>query len=127
MRRTSIRAICLAVVLSMVSAGAANAGDEARRRGACSGGPGDWTLRVRREDAGRLRVRFTIDDVPAGQTWQLFLSDDGARIFSGTRISNDPGEVRVRTYPANRPGSDRIAASGINTMTGTTCEGSLTY
>ena len=122
---TRIRAIALALAL-MLAAAPAHASDEVRRRGSCSGGPGDWTLRVRRDD-GALRVRFTIDDVAAGQSWQLFLSDNGTRIFSGTKTSNAEGEVRVSRRTTNRAGSDRIAASGVNTVNGTTCEGSLTY
>jgi hypothetical protein len=122
---TRIRAIALALAL-MLAAAPAHASDEVRRRGSCSGSPGDWTLRVRRDD-GALRVRFTIDDVAAGQSWQLFLSDNGTRIFSGTKTSNAEGEVRVSRRTTNRAGSDRIAASGVNTVNGTTCEGSLTY
>jgi hypothetical protein len=133
MARTGLRtmALAMAVMLAVavavaVAASDASADDEVRRRGSCSGGPGDWTLRVRRDD-GALRVRFSIDDVAAGQSWQLFLSDNGTRIYSGTKTSSAGGEVRVRTRTANRVGSDRIAASGVNTRTGTTCEGSLTY
>jgi hypothetical protein len=122
---TRIHAIALVLAL-MLAAAPAHASDEVRRRGSCSGGPGDWTLRVRRDD-GALRVRFTIDDVAAGQSWQLFLSDNGTRIFSGTKTSNAGGEVRVSRRTTNRAGSDRIAASGVNTVNGTTCEGSLTY
>ena len=124
---TRIRAIALVLALMLAAAPVpAHASDEVRRRGSCSGGPGDWTLRVRRDD-GALRVRFTIDDVAAGQSWQLFLSDNGTRIFSGTKSSDAAGEVRVSKRTTNRAGSDRIAASGVNTVNGTTCEGSLTY
>jgi len=124
---TRIRAIAIALALAlMLAAAPAHASDEVRRRGSCSAGPGDWTLWVRRDD-GALRVRFTIDDVAAGQSWQLFLSDNGTRIFSGTKTSNAEGEVRVSRRTTNRAGSDRIAASGVNTVNGATCEGSLTY
>jgi hypothetical protein len=130
-RRTVVRALTLACALSLAlaltGASPAAADDEVRRRGDCSGGRGDWVLRVRREDAGRLRVRFKIDDVPAGQSWQLFLSDNGTRIYSGTKTSSSSGEVRVSLLTTNRAGSDRIAASGVNTKSGTTCEGSLSY
>jgi hypothetical protein len=122
---TCIRAIALALAL-MLAAAPAHASDEVRRRGSCSGGPGDWTLRVRRDD-GALRVRFTIDDVRSGQSWQLFLSDNGTRIFSGSKSSDAEGEVRVSKRTTDRAGSDRIAASGVNTQNGTTCEGSLSY
>ena len=129
MSRTVHRVLAFAMASMVVlSAGSqAGADDEVRRRGDCSGGPGDWVLRVRREDAGRLRVRFKIDDVAAGQSWQLFLSDDGTRIYSGTKTASSSGEVRVSTLTTNRTGTDRIAASGVNTKNGTTCEGSLSY
>lgn len=120
-------AVALAVALAVLAVSPAGADDEVRRRGDCSGGSGDWVLRVRREDAGRLRVRFKIDDVAAGQSWQLFLSNDGTRIYSGTKTSSSSGEVRVSLLTTNRAGSDRIAASGVNTKNGTTCEGSLSY
>ena len=120
-------ALMFALTLALMLASPAGADDEVRRRGDCSGGRGDWVLRVRREDGGRLRVRFKIDDVAAGQSWQLFLSNDGVRIYSGTKTSSSSGEVRVSLFTTNRAGSDRIAASGVNTKTGTTCEGSLSY
>ena len=119
--------MALALALALTISSPAGADDEVRRRGSCSGGPGDWVLRVRREDGGRLRVRFKIDDVAAGQAWQLFLSDNGTRIYSGTKTSSSSGEVRVSMRTANRVGTDRIAASGVNTKNGTTCEGSLPY
>jgi hypothetical protein len=129
MSRTAIRAVALTSVLALALAISSPAGadDEVRRRGDCSGGPGDWVLRVRREDGGRLRVRFKIDGVAGGQSWQLFLSDNGTRIYSGTKTASSSGEVRVSTLTTNRAGTDRIAASGVNTKNGTTCEGSLSY
>jgi hypothetical protein len=127
MSRTAIRAMAMALTLALTLSSPAGADDEVRRRGSCSGGPGDWVLRVRRDDGGRLRVRFKIDDVAAGQSWQLFLSDNGTRIYSGTKTASSSGEVRVSTLTTNRAGTDRIAASGVNTKNGTTCEGSLSY
>ena len=119
----SFRIIAVALTLTLALPSSASTRDEVRRHGSCSGGRGDWALRVRREGGGRLRVRFRIDHVAAGESWQLFLSDNGTRIFSGTRRSNAGGEVRMTKYPANRPGSDRISASGVNRAHRTTCEG----
>ena len=111
----------------LLAIGPAVAGDPADRRGSCSGGPGDWRLVVAAESGGTLRVRFRIDHVRPGQSWQIFLSDDGTRFFSGTRVADDEGRVRVARSTWNRAGTDRIAASGVNAVTGTTCEGSLGY
>jgi hypothetical protein len=124
-----IRAVTIAVSLCLVVGVATPvaARDDVRRRGSCSGGPGDWMLRVQRESRTKLRIRFEIDDVPTGQRWQLFLSNNGTRVYSRTKVSRRGGEVRVRIATRNRPGRDRIAASGVNTKTGTTCEGSVRY
>ncbi|HET9311215.1 MAG TPA: hypothetical protein VFP41_08340 [Actinomycetota bacterium] len=124
-----VRVLTLAVALTLALAVAAPvaAGDDVRRRGSCSGGRGDWMLRVQRESRTKLRVRFEIDDVPTGQRWQLFISNNGTRVYSRTNVSRRGGEVRVRIATRNRPGRDRIAASGVNTRTGTTCEGSVRY
>ncbi|HEY7762908.1 MAG TPA: hypothetical protein VIC52_07835, partial [Actinomycetota bacterium] len=118
-------AVCLCLVVGLASP--VSAGRDVRRGGSCSGGPGEWSLRVQRESPTKLRVRFEIDDVPTGQRWQLFLSNDGDRVYSRTKTSGRGGEVRVRIVIRNRPGRDRIAASGVNTRTGTTCEGSVRY
>ncbi len=125
MVRALTLAVCLCLVVGLASPVAA--GGDVRRRGSCSGGPGEWTLRVQRESRKKLRVRFEIDDVPKGQRWQLFLANDGHRVYSGTKLSRRGGEVRVRILIRNRRGRDRIAASGVHTRTGTTCEGSVRY
>ena len=117
---TRTRAVALALAL-ILAAAPAHASDEVRRRGSCSGGPGDWTLRVRRDD-GVLRLRFKIDDVPTGQSWQLFMSDNGTCLLGHQDVERrGRGACLKRT--TNRAGSDRIVASGVNTKTGTTCEG----
>ena len=124
MRRT-LPLIALLLVLSATTAFASDG--EARRQGSCSQGPGDWTLRVARVDANSLRVRFVIDGVAPGQAWHVYISDNGTGIFAGTKTSTSQGEVRVSKTTRNRSGTDRIAASGINTVRGTTCEGSVSY
>ena len=80
-----------------------------------------------RADRQRLRVRFRIDDVEPGDAWQVFLSNDGARFYSGTKVADDDGDVRVRRRTRNRRGPDRISASAVNARTGTTCQGSVSY
>lgn len=130
-RHPLVRAgLSLSLVLSLGSVLgplAATAADTASRRGSCSGGPGEWRLVVAAESGGTLRVRFRIDHVRPGQSWQIFLSDDGTRFFSGTRVADADGRVRVARSTTNRAGTDRIAASGVNVAIGTTCEGSLAY
>jgi hypothetical protein len=121
-------AAVLAGVLALAFATSATASDDSiRRRGECAGGPSDWKLVVRQETASTLRVKFEIEGGAEGQTWQLFISDDGDRIFAGNRTSQQDGYVRVVREPTDRAGSDRIEAMGVNLATGESCGGSLTY
>jgi hypothetical protein len=126
MQRRWIKAAALALSLSLCLGGVASARG-VEKRGSCSGGRGEWRIAVRSESDGKLRVRFEIEHVPAGQTWQVFLSDNGTGIFSGTRRASSSGEVHVTVFPRNRPGTDRIAASGVNSGTGIRCEGVLSF
>jgi len=124
-RRTS-RALAIAICLALATVSPASA-KGVEERGRCSIGPGVWKIAVRSEDGGKLRVQFRIEHVPAGQRWQVFLSDNGARIFSGTRRANSSGEVHVTVFPTDRSGTDRIAASAVNGGSGVVCEGSLAF
>jgi hypothetical protein len=120
--------LSVAVVLGlMLAANPARASDDVRRRGWCSGGSGRWELRVWRETRNSLRVRFSVEHVPPGHTWQLFLSDDGVGVLARSKVSTGSGEVRVGKAIRNRLGTDRIEASGVNLRTGELCAGSLRY
>jgi hypothetical protein len=121
---TAVVAIALAATLA---APARASDDRVRRRGECTGGPSEWELIVRRESASKLRVRWEIDGGAAGQTWQLFISDNGYHVFAGSKTSKDGGEVRVRREIDDRAGDDLIKATGVNLATGESCGGSLTY
>jgi hypothetical protein len=117
-------AICLAAALA-APAGASD--DRVRRRGECTGGPSEWKLIVRQETASTLRVKWEIEGGARGQTWQLFISDNGDRIYAGSKTSRDGGEVRVVREIADRAGGDLIKATGVNLATGESCGGSLTF
>jgi hypothetical protein len=127
MRAKLVLAILVALLAAMSPARPVHADDEIRRHGSCQGGPGDWTLRVRRESRTTLRVRFAIEDAVPGHTWQLFLSDNGVRVFARSKVTDSDGDVRVRRLIRNRAGVDRIKASGVDLANGETCTGGLRY
>jgi hypothetical protein len=117
----------LAALLAPTATPAVAGGDTVRRHGSCSGGPGDWRLRVSRESASTIRVRFDVERVDPGDSWQLFLSDNGTRIFAGTRVVDADGDVRAVKITADRSGTDRVKGSGVNVTSGGSCDGSLRY
>jgi hypothetical protein len=109
------------LVLALAAPAGANDGEV---HGSCSGGPSEFRLRVERDDAS-LRVRFEIEGGEQGQSWQLFMSDDGKRIYAKTKAAGDEGHVRARILTRDRAGRDRIAATGVNLATGESCAGSV--
>jgi hypothetical protein len=119
-------AVCALVALALISPAAWAGSGDVTRDGSCSG-PGEWKLRVRRETATTIRVRFDIEHVDPGETWQLFLSDNGTRIFSASRVADASGELRAVRVTTNRAGTDRVKGSGVNVTSSGTCDGALTY
>jgi hypothetical protein len=111
-----------AALLLVISVRAEAADGRAERQGACSG-RSDWSLEVRREDGGRLRVRYEIEGGRAGQEWHVYLSDNGSGFFAGTRVSGSNGHVEVRDRTRDRTGADTITAGANNLATGETCGG----
>lgn len=121
--RTKLLPLLVALVLTL-AAGPAKA-PNGEVRGSCSGGPSGFRLRVQPQDDASLRVRFEIEGGEEGQAWQLFMSDDGKRIYAGTKVAGDEGHVRARTATRDRAGRDRISATGVNLATGESCAGSV--
>jgi hypothetical protein len=99
----------------LLAAGPAVAGgDSIRREGSCSG-PGEWRLRVSRETSTTIKVRFDVERIDPGDSWQLFLSDNGTRIYSATKVAGADGEVHG------------TKGSGVNVTSGGSCQGALRY
>ena len=107
-------------------AGAARASDdrEVIRRGDCSQAS-DWKLRIRTDGPDRLDLEFQGGEVP-NQTWQVRMTYNGATVFNGTARSGADGEFDVDREVANQAGLDTLRGSARNTVTGETCQGSVT-
>lgn len=119
--------LCILVVLAAVSfmAGVATA-NGGQREGSCTG-HGDWRLEVERRDAHTLRVRFRIENTPAGNVWEIFLSDNGTRFLATTRTASADGEVKVSKNTRDRSGTDKVKAYGYSRATGEVCSSSVAF
>lgn len=120
------RVIAFALLASSLTATPARADDTVKASGSCSG-PGSWALTTRSETTSTIKVRFTIEHVAVGSTWQLFLSDNGVRILATTKTVGSDGEVRAGKITGDRSGTDHIKASGVNISAGGSCAGSLAF
>jgi hypothetical protein len=120
-----IGAVAITAAL-MVTLGAPSAG-AVKRTGSCSLGEASYTLTVVRYDATRLRVRFVVSNSTFGQTWQLFGSDDGSRIFAVARVASLTGVAKVSKLIPDRAGPDAVKATASNNVTSETCQGSVSF
>jgi len=126
MRRALIASLVAILALIGAVPGASARDDEVRRHGDCDLGS-EWRLIVRRETPSTLRVRYVIATDRPGETWSVFLSMNGAGLFTGTRTTNSEGYIKVTKYPTDRAGDDTIKGSANDQVTGEHCAGSLTY
>ena len=127
LRRTAALAATAATLTSLsLAVPAAHAGgddDEVQRSGSCA--TGVWKLKAKPDD-GRLEVEFEIDTNRRGQAWQVRVSDNGTRVFSGERTTaGRSGSFSVEFKTANRAGTDVIRARA--TRGDTTCVGVVRY
>jgi hypothetical protein len=116
-----------ATLLAAVSPAYASGHDDDKeivKRGDCSINT-DWKLRIRTDGPSRLDLEWEAGEVP-GQTWQISMTYNGTKVFSGQRTAGADGEFDVDREVANKTGADTLKGSAKNLQTGETCNGSVT-
>ncbi len=127
--KTRMTAIALAAFASTAiasPAAASGGGDGVTREGPCSGSS-DWELQAKPRDGG-LEIEFEVDSNINGQQWQVRITDNGVRLFQGTRATVAPsGSFEVNIKAPSRSGPDKIVGRATNSLTGETCIGRVTH
>lgn len=125
--RRTLAAAALTTVLAATAAPAAIAKDaEVRASGTCSRGA-VWKLKAKADD-GRLEVELEVDSNRVGQVWSWSMSDNGARVASGSARTLAPsGSFEVERRIANRAGADVITATSRHAATGQTCRARVVF
>lgn len=118
-----------AVAASLLGGNTASATAEllrpvAERHGDCSD-RSDWRLTVRHGPPGVWRLRLEIATGRPDQRWTIFLSRNGVLFFSGSRLSDQHGDVLTRVGGDNGPGMDRFRFGAHDRATGETCQGAI--
>jgi hypothetical protein len=117
--------VALALAVGGTTPAMANDADVIRR-GSCSGST-DWKLKLSPDD-GRIEVEYEVDSNVSGQRWQVRIKKNGARIFSGSRVTGPPsGSFEVRVLTSNPAGTDRFRARAVNAATGEICVGTASF
>ncbi|MDP9302373.1 MAG: hypothetical protein M3P43_16010 [Actinomycetota bacterium] len=128
------RGLVSAAVVSLLVLGVGPAGArmptvqpimDVRNAGRCTGGDSTYSLAVSRYDRNRLRVRFRIAHSTPGQTWQIFGSDDGERIFAVKRDVSSDGTASVRRRIPDRHGKDKVKVAASNSTSGEACNATV--
>jgi len=129
-RAAAVAVAAAALSVGMVAVGAAPAsakGVEVRAGGHCGTTATTWKLKAKAEGS-RIETELELDSNRVGQTWTVTLTDNGVRVYSGTRRTIAPsGSFSVERLLANRAGRDAITASARNLATGQTCRGTVTF
>ena len=98
--------------------------DDVRTSGSCSASS-SWKLKAKPDD-GRIEVEFEVDSNRNGQTWTTAISDQGVRIFTGSRVTKAPsGSFSVEIKTRNRASTDTFVAKARNPRTGELCTGRI--
>jgi hypothetical protein len=124
MLRLTVAGMMLAGLMGLAGTARASDDREVIRRGNCSQAS-DWKLRIRTDGPDRLDLEFQGGEIP-NQTWQVRMSYNGTTVFNGTARSGADGEFDVDREVANKAGLDTLRGSARNTVTGETCQGSVT-
>ena len=120
-QRLVLSGMMVASAIALAPAAGARAGDVIRT-GACSGSS-DWKLKLRPEDNG-IQLEFEVDSNRVGQRWHVRIRENGALIFTGTRVTQAPsGSFTVRRLAHDAPGTDVFRAAATNGATGEACVG----
>ncbi|MEQ1786962.1 MAG: hypothetical protein ABL966_07910 [Acidimicrobiales bacterium] len=109
----------LIVGAASASPAEAKAGD-VKVSGSCTGNT-DWKLKLGPR-TGAIETEFEVDSNRVGQRWSVSITDNGARVFTGTGTTVAPsGSFTVERRIPNRVGRDNIVARATNAATGESC------
>lgn len=111
MKKTVLAAI-VAVVVLVVAAGVAwwalGNDSETTTTGTC----GNATYELSAEDDDRgVEVTFEVQSSGPGETWQVVLEQDGTEVYSGSRQTDEDGELDVDVTVSDQDGSSFTATA----------------
>ncbi|MCB0875757.1 MAG: hypothetical protein R2718_13415 [Solirubrobacterales bacterium] len=98
----------------------ADAGDDIRSAGKCSGSSTS-KIKAKARDGG-LEVEFEVDQNRNGVRWKVRIKDNGKVQFRGDAKTKAPsGSFSLERRIADQPGTDAIKGIGRNPATGERC------
>ena len=115
--------LMLAPVAYAGGGGGGGGGGTVVNAGGSCGAQSEWSMKLKQDDSN-LELEFEVDSNVSGQSWNVRIRQNGARIFSGTRVTQGAsGSFTVHHRPSDSTGIDRFVARATNPSTGETCVG----
>jgi hypothetical protein len=96
----------------------------AKRHGPCED-RSRWRFSIRPGDEDTWRLRIDVLSRGAGEMWSVYVSHNGVKLYSGSRISNQMGDVRARLRGDDGPDRDRFRFGAFNRASSEKCLGAL--
>jgi hypothetical protein len=117
-------ATAVAALAAIAAPGLAEAGNDVRATGKCSGSS---TTKIKAKPRnGRLEVEFEVDQNKNGVPWKVKIKDNGAVQFRGRSRTKAPsGSFSIERRIDDQPGTDSIKGIGRNRATGERCVAKL--
>ena len=125
-RRLVVTTGAVVLVASAAAATAEAKSGDVVKRGTCSN-HSVWKLKLK-ADSPLIESEFQVDSNVPGQSWNVRITDNGVKVFAGTKVTNTAsGSFTVRRRTANLAGPDAFVATASNPSTGETCTASATF
>ena len=87
---------------------AATAETESAERGTCAGAT--WELSAEQEDGG-TEVDAELQSAGPGEEWEVELTRDGTVLLTGTRTTDEDGEIDLDVFSSGAPGGATYAVT----------------
>jgi hypothetical protein len=113
-------ALVLAVAVPTLVAWPAEASDDVRRRGSCTG---NASVKIKAQhDDGRIELEAEVDSNRVGQTWRWVLRHNGYVSFRGRAVTRAPsGSFEVERRAVNVSGIDAFKFRARHRPSGQVC------
>jgi hypothetical protein len=109
--------------IALASTGSPALVGEIRAQGHCSGASN--YEQAMEQDIG-VEMEIHIETGVADQPWNVEMRYNGHLVFRGVQSTEADGGFEIKKQPPNKPGDDEFKATLRNTITGETCQGTLT-
>ena len=119
-RNPLVAALVLAVAIPALASAPAQASDEVRRSGSCTGSA---SVKIKaKHDDGRIELEAEVDSNRAGQRWRWVFRHNGYVSFTGRAITRAPsGSFEVERRAVNARGIDAFKFRAKHRASGQVC------